>query len=84
MRNIEKEMPLSIKSLIERDEELCKRIGELVVLNVGATTMSPEEVTLRARLRQVRACLADILNPENKYGVETLENENVEAVNNET
>lgn len=70
MRNIEKEMPVSIKQMLEEDEKLCKEIGDLIVLNMAAP-MSDEEVTLRARLRQVRSCLRDSLDPEKKYLVST-------------
>lgn len=80
MRNIETEMPVSIKQMLEEDEKLCKQIGDLILLNMGAP-MSDEEVTLRARLRQVRSCLKDALDPEKKYLVSTGEgdeNENSE------
>jgi hypothetical protein len=70
MRNIETEMPVSIKQLLETDENLCKEIGGLIVLNMSAP-MTDEEVTLRARLRQVRSCLKDALDPEKKYLVST-------------
>ena len=70
MRNIETEMPVSIKQLLETDENLCKQIGDLILLNMSAP-MSDEEVTLRARLRQVRSCLKDSLDPEKKYLVST-------------
>lgn len=74
MRNIEKEMPVSIKQMLEEDEKLCKQIGDLILLNMGAP-MSDEEVTLRARLRQVRSCLKDSLDPEKKYLVSSLTDE---------
>ncbi len=74
MRNIETEMPVSIKQLLETDENLCKQIGGLIVLNMSAP-MTDEEVTLRARLRQVRSCLKDALDPEKKYMVSTGNNE---------
>lgn len=74
MRNIETEMPVSIKQLLETDENLCKEIGGLIVLNMSAP-MTDEEVTLRARLRQVRSCLKDALDPEKKYMVSTGNNE---------
>lgn len=81
MRNIETEMPVSIKQLLETDENLCKQIGGLIVLNMS-DSMTDEEVTLRARLRQVRSCLKDALDPEKKYMVSTGngedENENSE------
>lgn len=81
MRNIETEMPVSIKQLLETDENLCKQIGGLIVLNMS-DPMTDEEVTLRARLRQVRSCLKDALDPEKKYMVSTGngedENENSE------
>lgn len=81
MRNIETEMPVSIKQLLETDENLCKQIGGLIVLNMS-DPMIDEEVTLRARLRQVRSCLKDALDPEKKYMVSTGngedENENSE------
>jgi len=70
MRNIETEMPVSIKQMLEEDEKLCKQIGDLILLNMGAP-MSDEEVTLRARLRQVRSCLKDSLDPNKKYLVST-------------
>lgn len=70
MRNIETEMPVSIKQILEEDENLCKQIGDLILLNMSAP-MSDEEVTLRARLRQVRSCLKDSLDPEKKYLVST-------------
>lgn len=70
MRSIEKEMPVSIKQMLEEDEKLCKQIGDLILLNMGAP-MSDEEVTLRARLRQVRSCLKDSLDPNKKYLVST-------------
>lgn len=70
MRNIETEMPVSIKQLLETDENLCKQIGGLIVLNMS-DPMTDEEVTLRARLRQVRSCIKDALDPEKKYLVST-------------
>jgi hypothetical protein len=70
MRNIETDMPISIKQMLEEDEKLCKQIGDLILLNMGAP-MSDEEVTLRARLRQVRSCLKDSLDPNKKYLVST-------------
>lgn len=74
MRNIETEMPVSIKQMLEEDENLCKQIGDLILLNMSAP-MSDEEVTLRARLRQVRSCLRDSLDPEKKYLVSSLTDE---------
>ena len=70
MRNIETDMPVSIKQMLEEDEKLCKQIGDLIVLNMS-DPMTDEEVTLRARLRQVRSCLKDSLDPEKKYLVST-------------
>ena len=74
MRSIEKEMPVSIKQMLEEDEKLCKQIGDLILLNMSEP-MSDEEVTLRARLRQVRSCLKDSLDPEKKYLVSSLTDE---------
>ena len=74
MRSVEKEMPVSIKQMLEEDEKLCKEIGGLIVLNMSAP-MTDEEVTLRARLRQVRSCLKDALDPAKKYMVSTGNNE---------
>lgn len=82
MRSIEKEMPVSIKQMLEEDEKLCKQIGDLILLNMGAP-MSDEEVTLRARLRQVRSCLKDSLDPEKKYLVSTGNEEDDENENAE-
>lgn len=70
MRNIETEMPVSIKQMLEEDEKLVGEIGNLILINISEP-MSDEEVTLRARLRQVRSCLRDSLDPEKKYLVST-------------
>ena len=80
MRNIEKEMPVSIKLMLEEDLNLCKMIGDLILLNISEP-MSDEEITLRARLRQVRSCLRDSLDPEKKYLVSSVSDE--EEANNE-
>ena len=82
MRNIETEMPVSIKQLLETDENLCKQIGGPIVLNMSAP-MTDEEVTLRARLRQVRSCLKDALDPEKKYMVSTGNEDGDENENSE-
>lgn len=82
MRSVEKEMPVSIKQMLEEDENLCKQIGDLILLNMRSP-MSDEEVTLRARLRQVRSCLKDSLDPEKKYLVSTGNEEDDENENSE-
>lgn len=69
MRDIT-ELPVSIKQVLDEDERLCKEIASLMMSDIDGK-MSEVEVTLRARLRQIRSVVRDMLDPEKKYSVST-------------